>query len=58
MTGLAASFGKLFTGNNNEFLNNLQGWAKTVDRHGQTEYAAQNTWSTENVLNMIGDTIG
>lgn len=58
MAGLTASFGKLFTGNDNELLNEIQGWAKTVDRHGQTEYAAQNTWSTENVLNMIGDTIG
>ena len=58
MAGLSATFAKLFTGNDNETLNNIQGWAKTVNRSAQTEYAAQNTWCTENFLNMIGDTVG
>lgn len=58
MTGLGATFAKLFAGNDNETLNNIQGWAKTVNRSTQTEYAAQNTWCTENFLNMIGDTVG
>ena len=56
--GLLATLGKVFAGNDNEFLNNVQGWAKTVNRTGQTDYAAQNTWCVENFLNMIGDTIG
>lgn len=56
--GLLATLGKLFVGNENKTLNELQGWAKTVDRHGQTEYASQNTWCVENFLNMIGDTVG
>lgn len=58
MAGLTATLGKLFVGNENETLNNIQGWAKTVNRSSQTEYAAQNTWCTENFLNMIGDTVG
>lgn len=58
MAGLTATLGKLFVGNENETLNNIQGWAKTVNRSTQTEYAAQNTWCTENFLNMIGDTVG
>lgn len=58
MTGLTATLGKLFVGNENETLNNIQGWAKTVNRQSQTEYAAQNTWCTENFLNLIGDVIG
>ena len=58
MAGLGATFGKLFAGNDNETLNNIQGWAKTVNRSTQTEYAAENTWCTENFLNMIGDTVG
>lgn len=56
--GLLATLGKVFAGNDNDFLNNVQGWAKTVNRTGQTDYAAQNTWCVENFLNMIGDTIG
>ena len=56
--GLAATLGKLFVGNENETLNNIQAWTKTVNRSSQTEYAAQNTWCTENFLNMIGDTVG
>ena len=58
MTGLLATIGKLVVGNENELLNDIQGWAKTVNRSAQTEYAAENTWCGENFFNMIGDTIG
>ena len=57
-SGMLATLGKLLYGNENETLNNIQGWAKTVNRSSQTEYAAQNTWCVENFLNMIGDTVG
>ena len=56
--GLLATLGKLIVGNDNETLNNIQGWTKTVNRSASTEYASQNTWCGENFLNMIGDTIG
>lgn len=56
--GILANLGKLFYGEENETLNNIVGWTKSVNRQGQTEYAAQNTWSMENIINMIGDTVG
>lgn len=57
-TGLLATLGKLVAGNDNKTLNNIQGWAKTVNRQNSTEYAQNNTWCAENFINMIGDTIG
>lgn len=57
-TGLLATLGKLVTGNENKTLNNIQGWAKSVNRQNSTEYAQNNTWCAENFINMIGDTIG
>lgn len=56
--GLLATLGKVAVGNDNELLNSIQGWAKTVNRNNQTDYAAQNTWCMENFINMIGDTAG
>lgn len=56
--GLLATLAKLKVGDDSEFLNNVQGWAKSVNRSAQTEYAAQNTWCVENFINLIGDTVG
>ena len=57
--GLGATFGKVLTGSESPTLNNIQGWVKSVSRSGTaTEYASQNTWCVENLLNMIGDTAG
>jgi hypothetical protein len=38
-TGLLATLGKLVAGNENKTLNNIQGWAKSVNRQNSTEYA-------------------
>jgi hypothetical protein len=56
--GLLGTLGKMFLGSENKSANNLHAWAKTVNRHSSTEYASQNTWCWENMLNMIGDTVG
>lgn len=56
--GLLATLGKLVAGNDSPTLNNIQGWAKSVNRQSATEYAQQHTWCAENLINMIGDTIG
>lgn len=56
--GVLATLGKLVTGNDNPTLNNIQGWAKSINRQSATEYAQQHTWCAENFINMIGDTIG
>lgn len=55
--GMMTALGKVFVGEN-ETLNNIQGWAKSISRSSQTEYAAENTWCMENFLNLIGDTAG
>lgn len=56
--GILANLSKLVLGEDNETLNNIVGWTKSVNRQGQTEYAANNTWSMENIINMIGDSVG
>lgn len=56
--GLLATLGKLVAGNDSPILNNIQGWAKSVNRQSATEYAQKHTWCAENFINMIGDTIG
>ncbi|MBR2248167.1 MAG: hypothetical protein IJ880_14295 [Bacilli bacterium] len=56
--GLAGTLGKVLTGSDSPTFNNMQGWAKSMSRQAQTEYAAENTWCVENFLNMIGDTVG
>ena len=56
--GLLGTLGKMFLGSENETANNLHGWAKTVNRQSASEYASQNTWCWENMINMIGDTVG
>lgn len=56
--GLLATLGKLVAGNDSPTLNNIQGWAKSVNRQSATEYAQNHTWCAENFINMIGDTIG
>lgn len=56
--GLLGALGKMFLGSENKTANNLHAWAKTVNRQSVSEYASQNTWCWENMLNMIGDTVG
>lgn len=56
--GLLGTLGKMFLGSDNKTANNMHAWAKTVNRQTATEYASQNTWCWENMLNMIGDTVG
>lgn len=56
--GILANLGKLALGDDNETLNNIIGWTKSVNRSGQTEYSQKNVWTTENIINLIGDAIG
>ena len=56
--GLLGALGKMALGSDNETANTLHAWAKTVNRQSTSEYAAQNTWCWENLINMIGDTVG
>lgn len=55
---IMANLSKLALGDDNETLNNIIGWTKSVNRAGQTEYSQKNVWTTENIINLIGDAIG
>lgn len=56
--GLMGALSKMFLGSENETVNNMHAWAKTVNRQSVSEYASQNTWCWENLINMVGDTVG
>ena len=56
--GLLGVLGKMFFGSDSEVANNMHAWAKTVSRHATTEYASQNTWCWENMINLVGDVVG
>mgnify|MGYP003289231792 CR=1 FL=1 len=56
--GLLGALGKMALGSDSEISNTMHAWAKTVNRQSVSEYASQNTWCWENLINMIGDTVG
>ena len=58
---LGATLGKMFSGSDDPFMNNLQAWASVTDLHeNKSEYAKDpdHMWSLENMINLIGDAIG
>lgn len=57
LAGMATTLAKM-AGSDSPFVNDLEGWVKSVNRTDNTDYAIENTWSMENFLNMIGDTAG
>lgn len=59
MAGVGAVLGKMLAGSDNEFLSNLEGWSQSVNRQtAKTEYAQNNMWCWENMINLIGDVFG
>ena len=56
--GLLATLGKIAAGSDNSFFNNLEGWSQSVNRQtARSEYAQQNVWCMENIINLIGDSV-
>lgn len=55
--GMIGGLSKLFYGDDNSWGNAMQGWSKQWERTARTEYASDkdNTWCTENILNMATD---
>lgn len=59
LAGLGATLGKMALGSNTPFLNEIEGWSKSLNRQtAKTEYAQQHTWCWENFINLIGDVMG
>ena len=57
--GFLATLGKMIVGSDDPTFNEIEGWAKSLNRQtAKTEYAQQNTWCWENLINLIGDVMG
>lgn len=56
---LFSTFGKMLTSSDNSAMDRLAGFADKTDFfHTQSEYANEHPWAWENMINMIGDTMG
>lgn len=59
LAGLTATLGKMLSNSDNSTLSEIEGWSKSLSRQGaQTEYAQENAWCWENMINLIGDVFG
>ena len=57
--GLIGTLGKMLVDSDSPTFSELDGWSKSMSRSGAvTEYAQQNTWCWENMINLIGDVAG
>jgi len=49
----------MLTSSDNKLMNRLEGFAETTNFMGSTsEKAKESPWSWENMINMVGDTMG
>jgi hypothetical protein len=56
---LFSTFGKMLTSSDNSAMDRLAGFADKTDFfHTQSEYANEHPWTWENMINMVGDTMG
>lgn len=59
LSGLMGTLGKMITSSEVPFFNELESWSKTIGRSGHTtEYAKNNVWCWENIINLAGDVAG
>ena len=56
--GLLGDLGKIATGSDSKLFNDMEGWSSSVNRQtAKSEYAQQNVWCLENMINLIGDSV-
>lgn len=56
--GLLGTLGKIAVGSDSDLFNNMEGWSMSVNRQtARSEYAQQNVWCVENMINLIGDAV-
>ena len=56
--GLLGTLGKIATGSDSKLFNEMEGWSSSVNRQtAKSEYAQQNVWCLENMINLIGDSV-
>lgn len=57
--GLGATLGKIALGSDNPTMNYLEGLSESTNfMNTRSEYSKEHTWSIENLLGMVGDTVG
>lgn len=56
--GLLGTLGKIAAGSDDKLFNEMEGWSSSVNRQtAKSEYAQQNVWCLENMINLIGDSV-
>lgn len=55
LTSLGATLGKMAAGSDTPSLSKIEGFMQSINQPNTSEYAANNTWSLENLINMVGD---
>ena len=56
--GLLGTLGKIAAGSDSKLFNEMEGWSSSVNRQtAKSEYAQQNVWCLENMINLIGDSV-
>lgn len=59
VTGMAAKLGKMISGSDNPTLSAIEGWTESWNRQTlKSEYAQNNTWCWENMIDVVGDLVG
>lgn len=59
VTGMAAKLGKMAFGSDNPTLSAIEGWTESWNRQTlKSEYAQNNTWCWENMIDVVGDLVG
>lgn len=55
LASLGATLGKMAAGSDTPSLSKIEGFIQSINQPNTSEYAANNTWSLENLINMAGD---
>lgn len=59
VTNMVMKLSKMVTGSDNPTLSAIEGWTESWDRQGlKSEYAQNNTWCWENMIDVVGDLVG
>ena len=55
LASLGTTLGKMAAGSDTPSLSKIEGFIQSINQPNTSEYATNNTWSLENLINMAGD---
>lgn len=59
LVGVMGTLGKMAVGSDSPTLSAMEGWAKSMNRQTAiSEYAQEHPWCLENLINLVGDSVG